>query len=355
MIQRVSLFFLMTLLLTGGASAATDSAYGDSSGAAPQRYVHPEKNYTIFIPSGAQSKETGEKIDLSIQSPKGYAVTLQTGNANHETLLKNMAAKLEALYLGKGNRWSKKIGERLIKLSGLDAYDALYEGGNSQTRVIIMRGRLTDFVFMFFASPRDFSTLEKDFDWILDNFHPAANEMDDASQPLTSAAPPVKTASAELQRFSEAGFGFSIDYPTDWVVVKPSPHVVMFSGAERTTAYYAVVSISNVQQSGVSDPRQAVSAALAGLKEQIAAGAENVNYLKEGLFQYNGNNLLIDGHEFVAEYTLNGQRYRKWALLAPRPVGGIVHIWSYTAPESDFATFHPVAETMKKSWIINIQ
>lgn len=341
------------------AFAAPEGAYGDSAGAAPQRYVHPERNYTIFIPSGAQAKEVGERIDVSIQSSKGYAVTLQTGNANHEISLKGMAAKLEALYLGKGNRWSKKIAERSPIIAGLDAYDALYEGGNSQVRVVIVRGRLTDFVFMFFAPPRDFATLEKEFDWILDNFHPAESELAGDPSPAAPAAAQVKAApvapAAAMQRFSEAGFGFVIDYPADWVAAKPSQHVVMFSGAEGTDAYYAVVSISNVQQSAASDSKQAVLAALAGLKEQIATGAGGVNYLKEGLFRYDGNGLRLDGHEFVATYTLNGRRYRKWALLAPRISGGVVHIWSYTAPESDFATFQPVAEAMKRSWIINTQ
>ncbi|HEB79697.1 MAG TPA: hypothetical protein ENI79_04405 [Rhodospirillales bacterium] len=320
---------------------------GSAQQAAPQNFVHAQRKYVLFAPPGARFVKKGGKIDISIQSPKGYAVSVQTGDSKPEIKLDIMIAKLEALYLGKGKAWSNKIGGGVLSVAGLPARDAVYAGGNSRTRVVIVRGRATDFVFIYLAPPRVFEALSFEFDWVLENFRPAPQE-------LGAAAPLKKAPQAPGPRkFDEPGFGFTIEYPNDWIMEKPSKHVVMFSGRAGTDAYSAVVSVSNVKQSGAVGPAAAVKAA-AGLKAQIAAAATGVQYLKEGPFSFDFNGMKIEGRELLAVYVRQGRKFRKWILAAPRPNGGakadIVHIWSYVAPETQFDRFKPIAESMRKSW-----
>ena len=64
---------------------------------------------------------------------------------------------------------------------------------------------------------------------------------------------------------------------------------------------------------------------------------------------YAKGGLILAGRQFVASYEHNGRRFRKWALVLPRPDGEVAHIWSYTAPVEQFDTYRPVAEQMLNS------
>jgi hypothetical protein len=61
---------------------------------------------------------------------------------------------------------------------------------------------------------------------------------------------------------------------------------------------------------------------------------------------------MVAGRELNASYIHAGQKFRKVAFVIPRPKQAIVHIWSYTAPEQDFAAFQPLTEKMLRSWTI---
>lgn len=344
---------------TGGSGQHTDLQSNTSF----QSYANPQRKYVLLAPSGAKLVDKGGKIDISIQSPKGYAITVQTGDAKHDISLENMAAKLEAMYLGEGKPWSSKISGRSLTVVGLPAREDIYDGGNSLARVVITRGRLTDFVFIFIA-PREANHLISEFEWVLDNFKPSPNEFGQ-DQPLAALpinpplgkAKPASTPAAEPggalpRQFTGDGFGFSINYPSDWIVEKPERHVLMFSGPEGTDAYFAVISISNLDQSAAADPMAGATKAAADLKTQINAAASGVQYLQEAPFFFDFNGQKTKGLQFLASYIHDGQKFRKLVFIAPRPKGGIVHIWSYAAPESHFERFKAIAESMWQSWRI---
>lgn len=336
------LALLVTLLVpTAAAAEGTAPTSGSAGNSAPQKFVHPKRNYTLFAPSGTIMKDKGGGIDVSIQSPRGYAITLQSGDAKPEINLASMTAKLEALYLGKGKSWNTKLSERPLTIAGLAAHETVYEGSGSRSRVVILRGRVTDFVFIFFAPPRDFITHEREFEWVLNNFHPGADEIQSNSK-----IPASTTPAAPMQRFNDPGGAYSMDYPVDWVVDRSTANSVLFSGRDGTEAYYAVVSIRNVIEPSAAQ-------ALSGLKAQISAAATGIKYITEGTFRYDYNGLPVEGREFTASYDLKGQRFRKWALVAPRPAGGTVHIWSYTTPADSFERFLAIAKVMRGSWRID--
>ena len=178
--------------------------------------------------------------------------------------------------------------------------------------------------------------------YVLAGLRPAATEV--ALKP----GPPLAAA----RRFAGRELGFSIDYPRRWIVARPSVHTVTFSGRQGTEAFYAVVSIQNVEPPLARDSGLAVTAVIPDLKSQWAAGATDVGYFGEGPITYENNGLRLRGHQFLVAYTEGGQRFKQWTVVVPRAAGTVVHVWSYAAPDSMFAVFQPVAEAMRKTWAI---
>ncbi len=347
------------------AAALVHSAAAGAADEIPARgtYVHPLKKFTLRVPAGARVVERGEKLDVLIQSPSGYVINVQTGTVNPDVSLRDMTAKLEAAYLGEGKRWSQKLEERSITVGGLPAHAALYEGPSTRARVVVARGRETDFVFMFIAPPGAFDDLVAVFERVLGSFRPADAEVAVKPGRPQQAAPAGRSVApgaiarppAAVRRFGEPEFGFSIDYPAEWIVAKPSALTVTFSGRQGTDAFYAVVSIQNVKPPSASGPGQATAAVVSDLKSQWAAGATDVGYFGEGPITYENKGLRLQGHQFLVAYTQGGQRFKQWTVVVPRPAGTVVHVWSYTAPDGLFHVFRPIAEAMRKTWTIDVR
>jgi hypothetical protein len=331
-------------------------------------YEHPIRGYTIAVPAGTRLGERGRKKDLFVQSRRGFVVTVQTGDANRSLDLGMMAARLENQYLGTGKPWTRKLGDREITVAGLKAYDGVYEGSNTRTRVVIARGAETDFVFVFRASPNNFIEMESDFNWMLENFRPAAGER--IAEPvapegaLAEADGATAREETEVAALTEAGggrvfadpdVGYAIRHPSDWVVAQPSEFTTMFSGPQGGPAYYATVSVQNVRPPAAIDPADAVAKVVENLHSQLKRGAQDLQFLEDSAYVHDKGGVALAGRQFVVSYMREGRVYRQWTVVAPRDEGTIAHVWSYAAPNDDFDRFRPLAQAMLESWRIGPQ
>ncbi len=338
--------------------------------AKPIAYQDSKRGFMLVAPPGARFQERANGDQIGIQSRKGYAVNIQMGDANPSMSTDQMFHKLELQYLGDGKPWSRKVGEKTQVVAGLPAGIAYYEAGSTKTKVVIARGNQTDFVFMFFAPISHYEKLAVEFEWILASFRPAPSEKPaepaklveepsahEKQPPLRAeAAPdaipagrpkPAEPESApDVVIFSEAGYGYRIEYPSEWHLEKLSAFTNAISGPQGTPAYDAIVALQNVRPGGEGDVARI---ALDNLKANLAQQAHGVQFIGEKAVTYAKFGLKLQGHQFVANYDHQGQRFRKWALVIPRPEGGIAHIWSYTAPASRFDTYRPVAERILNS------
>lgn len=315
-------------------------------------YLHPVRKFVLAVPLGADLAERGDAVHVSIRSRRGYIINIQTGDMNPALTLAQMASKLEAQYLGLGKPWSRKIGGKDTQVAGLQAIESLYEGANTRVKVIIARGAKTDFVFIFFAPADNFEKLLNEFNWFLLNFQPNPADLLSIVKAPASVKKPPAMPTVPPKRFSQSGYGYSIQYPGDWEVTRPSDTKVTFSGKKGTTAFQVFVSIQNVRPAEAKTPGEAANQVLADLKASLTREAADLSIVGEKPLTYKNGNLSLAGRQMVVIYTYAGQRYRKWALVLPRPTGTIAHIWSYTAPDSQFLEFRPIADAMLKSWTI---
>lgn len=318
-----------------------------------QDYVHPARQFVIPVPKGVQVSEP-DKERVILDSRQGYRIIIQTNDANPRIPLPQLNDKFEAQYLGQGKPFSVKLQEQPATVAGLQGVEAKYEGAGSQAKLIMARGIKTDFVFMFFAPRERFEVLDREFQWVLDNFRPAP-----ADQPAAAALPPVRAMLAKppmpvarTKRFADARYGYTIDYPGDWEADKPSAAIATFSGPKGTDAYFARIIIQNVQPPAAATAAQATEWTLADQKALLDREARDVVVLMEQPLTYKSARFSLAGRQMLVTYSFGGERHRRWIIVVPRPKGIVTHVWIYSAPEARFEIFRPVADAILKSWTI---
>ena len=355
-----------TMVLAALILAKLSFAVAPALAASPGIYSDPRARFVLAVPSDAQVTEKGDGARLAIDSRKGYRITLQTGSSNAAVSLSKMAQKLEAIHLGPSKVWSIKLGERAANIGALPALETTYEGSGTRVRVFIVRGRKTDFVFMFFAPLRNFDEMLPNFDWVLQNFQLASSELpsrqEAPAQVLPKPAPaqvlpkpaPTQASIPTHRQFADRNLGYAIDYPDDWIMEKTSAYTTLFSGRQGTESYYATVRIQNVKPQTASDSKQAMVGVVGDLKAKLTADAQKLTYLAEGPFLYERQGVRLEGHQFIVAYVNEDQRFRQWTVVMPRSSGTVTHIWSYATHDRRFDFFRPIAEQMLRSWTLDL-
>lgn len=365
----------------GLAAAAENGTLSPSlprtGGSGPVAYQDPKRGYMLVAPPGARFQEGEGREQISIQSPKGYAINIQAGDTNPDIMIGGMFRKLEQQYLGDGRPWSGKSEEGEAVIAGLPAAYAVYESNSTRSRVVIARGEKTDFVFMFFAPTSHYEKLRTEFEWVLASFRPAASELparpvalskadgeaektpplraQPAPEPIHAGRPekPSPEARPDVQVFSEQGYGYRLAYPAAWNLEKVSAFTNVISGPQGSPAYDAIVALQNVRPDGVHDAGEAARKTFDDLKAKLHDGAMKVDFGGEKPVTYAKGGLTLQGRQFVASYVHQGRQFRKWVLVIPRPEGEVAHVWSYTAPVEQFDQYRPVAEQILNSFRID--
>ena len=321
-------------------------------------FTHPKLGFSVVAPPGAKIVENAETKQVTVRSHKGYAVNVQAGPSRPDIPLNRMSSLLEARYMGDGKPWTARGTEREVMVAGLSAYEVNYSGTNSYARVVVVRGAENDYVFIFMAPHHLFLKLGYEFDWVLLNFMPGPHDKiavanaakAPAAQPV---AMPAKAAKAlSKQRFSAPGFGYEIEYPADWELNKPAEMAAMFSGREGTPAYAAIVGVQNIQPVGANSGDEAATRAFNQLTSSLGNAVRELKVLSDTPWTYQRDGKRLIGRQVTVSYLHAGHHFRKQLIVIPRPTGTVAHVWSYTAPEPQFASFQPIAADMLSSWRI---
>jgi len=375
-VMRSSPAIFSALVLALGAVAYSPTVLAADSQQAVW-YTQQAKLYGIAVPPGANIEEVAPNAAV-IRSQHGYVLRMQHAPLS-DLSLPEMAAKLESLYLGTGKTWASKLSEKNATIGGLPALEAVYDGSNIRSKAIIARGAKTDFVLIFSAPGDAYTTRIRDFDWMLDNFRPAAGEMTVAaatpeptapapaatasvataepkaeSPKAIKAAAPLATLPEDVAQFSEKDIGYTVAFPGDWVATRLNPAAVLLSGREGSDAYYSTVGIQNIQPPKAGGPQEAMAIVIAGLKSELSEKAKEVRYFDEGPMFYEKKDLTLKAHQFVVTYIDGGQRYKQWTMVLPRPSGTVIHVWSYRSPENQFDIYRPIADAIRQSWRIDV-
>ena len=315
-------------------------------------FRHPKQGYLVAIPPGAIVEHRDEVSGIAMKSRKGYLITLQTAAAKKGTPLPELMTRLEQKYLGLGKPWSRKLGEQPSRLANLEAFEAMYEGAGSMVRVVLTRGSILDYAFIFIAPPQEFNKLVADFNWVLQSFRPAPRR-DEQQVSAQKSDGLDEMLRGQIKKYNDNRLGFAIDYPRSWTVEKGSGSFVIISGQKNTPAYFATINIQNVQAraDGV-DITQATQIVVSDLKRQLKEADQSVRFPGQGAYLYKNQGVTLHGLQFTVEYERGDETFRQWTIVLARPDNGIVHVWSYAAPEDRYDRYGAIAGKMLESWKI---
>jgi len=292
----------------------------------------------------------GERQDLMIQSRRGYRITVQSAAHTEGDTLQQMMGRLEALHLGEGKTWARKIDSGEMRVAGLPAVTAIYEGGPTRTQIVLMRAADTDLVFMFFASSSNFNELSSDFRWFLERVKTAASTSKGPDPVAKSPLPPASEDTKKWSAFAEPALGYRISYPPGWVLYRVSDNAIVIGGPEGTDAYAATIGVQNVLPARKNDTLDAVATVAADLKRQLAALPQG-RLFQEGTYAHVSGGKPLNGTQFTAQFTEGQAMLQQWTVVLPHGGGAsaVVHVWSYRAPAVAFEKYRPVAASILTS------
>jgi len=152
--------------------------------------------------------------------------------------------------------------------------------------------------------------------------------------------------------FQEKGFGYSIQYPADWIYSKQAAYMLLFSGKEGVDKYVPLIGIQNLLSTKVKGGKyQSTSAVIEDFQDQLKITKKAKVFPAEP-YIYSRNDLKLAGLQFLAEYTYNGKNSKQWVIVLPRASGDIFYAFIYSAPIEQYGKYYDAVKTMLDSWII---
>jgi len=368
--KRWMLVALAAMMLAACESTYVDQAPEDAVKAdarSPQLprggFVHPKFGYSVIPLPGSKIlvPQVEGGAELLVESPRGYFVTIEGRPIVKGRGVRDIAADMEAEFLGAGTdkRWNRKLGYRSYTINGLNAYDVLYEGPETQDRLVVMRGRKRDYMIMFFAPTKRYGRLAHEFDFFLDSFRLpnsgfVGNSSKGKSQEVDEGVNQTEKASrpaTELVPYPDQELGYAVSYPNNWLAKRNGPYSIVFSGPENSPAYFATVVIQNVKPKG---KRAGAESVLASLTRQLRTGAKKVKFSDVTDFLQGKIAGFDGGKQFTADFVHNNQAFRQWTIVLPRQDSSVVHVLSYSSPVEQFDRYMKTAGSIINSWRIVI-
>lgn len=152
--------------------------------------------------------------------------------------------------------------------------------------------------------------------------------------------------------FEDAGLGYSIRYPGDWVYTKSKPYIVIFSGREGTPAYYATVTIQNLASTLSGGNFNTVDDVIAHFRKQLESGARDASMSTPEPFSVQADGKTMSGKVYTVTYTRQNARFKQRMVIFARFDMQLFYAFIYTASVADYDTYYPIARAMLESWNI---
>lgn len=153
--------------------------------------------------------------------------------------------------------------------------------------------------------------------------------------------------------FSQPGFGYTIDYPGDWVAERPTDYTVRFTGRRGTPAARVAFSIQNVASTAIGGRFDGPTALLDDLKCQLVISATDICIHPGPPFTVlDTSGTGLTGPQIIAEYRSGDDVYKKWIAVVPHSSGDVFYVAMYTALRSDYDRFKPAVDAMVATWTI---
>ncbi len=157
-------------------------------------------------------------------------------------------------------------------------------------------------------------------------------------QPREEATEVIPENSAEqtpevmpgMKLFAEPGYGFTVNYPQDWIFEKDLEKIaVIFSGPEGTDEYYTTVTFQTVFSRDLGGYYDSLEELYTDLKSQHEEVGGKIHSYEEQTFEYHGATYPMINYDTT--FQMNGEDVWRYVIILERDQHAF-HQISYTAP-----------------------
>ncbi|MFH0969096.1 MAG: DUF4864 domain-containing protein [Patescibacteria group bacterium] len=160
--------------------------------------------------------------------------------------------------------------------------------------------------------------------------------------------------SSDMNTFSDATLGYSIQYPKDWTYEKPDNVTVVFRGPKEKNMSDVTVNVQNLASVNRGGKYTDSGDVVKDLKKQVQSmdksavigDSQDINLKR-------ADGLELIAKSFAMAFTYQGQKYKQLQIVVPHGDSLTFHAWAYRAPFDNFDKYSDVIKTIADSWTIN--
>ena len=181
-----------------------------------------------------------------------------------------------------------------------------------------------------------------------------ANQSANTSANTSTATNPVNTNSDDMQSFSDAALGYSIQYPKDWAMEKKDSVTVLFRGPKEKNMDDITIDVQNLQSSNRGGKYTDNSDVVKDLKNQIKSMDKNavINDISDVAFK-RSDGMDLTGKGFAAKVTAQGKKLVFMYIVVPHGDSLTFHALEYMSPVEKFDTYSDLTKSILNTWQIN--
>lgn len=162
------------------------------------------------------------------------------------------------------------------------------------------------------------------------------------------------STSGDMQTFSDAALGYSIQYPKDWTMEKKDSVTVLFSGPKEKDLFDVTINIQNLASANRGTKFSDNGDVIKDLKSQIKSMDKNAvfNDMPDSTFtRSDGMELTANG--FATIFSRQGQKFGIMQVVIPHGDSLTFHTLGYTAPFDKFEKNLDLIKSILETWKIN--
>jgi hypothetical protein len=160
------------------------------------------------------------------------------------------------------------------------------------------------------------------------------------------------SANSNMQIFSDAALGYSIQYPKDWTQEKKDSVTVLFSGPKAKDMFDVTLNVQNLTSSGRGGKYTDSNDVVKDLKNQVKNMDKNATFSDVSDIAFKrSDGMELTAKSFATKLVHKGKKFVLAQVVVPHGDNLTFHALGYTAPADKFDT--DFLKTTLENWQIN--
>jgi hypothetical protein len=195
------------------------------------------------------------------------------------------------------------------------------------------------------VSPVVYKFVKEGSDWKILSLDLSANAgMNPSASTNTSATNP------DMQTFSDANLGYSIQYPKDWTQEKKDNVTVLFSGPKAKDMFDVTINIQNLFSTNRGGKYANIDDVVSDLQNQIKSMDKKATFSKITDITFKRTDgMELPSKSFATMFSNQGKKFDIMQIIVPHGDNMTFHSLGYTAPDAKFKKYLDQIQTIAET------